>query len=130
MMKIKLSQIEALNVVLGELLTKELPIKTSYQLSTFLRKDFDTEYKTFNEKRVGICEKYCIKDADNKPVIEKDSYKFDDENKTPFYNELAQLFEVEVELKWNPIKIEELGNITIKPDYVNFLSDIQFIIGG
>lgn len=108
-MKIKLGNIEddlkAINC-LGE---KKLPIKLSYTLSKNVKKLIE-EYELMNVQRVKILEKNCIRDKNDKPVLDKsNAYTYPDEaTKMNMLNELQELFDTETDIDIIKIPYETL----------------------
>ena len=104
---------------LDVILAKELPVKTAYWLARFLDK-VGVEYKAFETARVKLAEKYAKKDKDGKPAMKKvkdmpDQYDITDDNMKKFNDELGELGKEEFEIDFKPIKLEQLGDIKIKP---------------
>lgn len=111
MTKLKLSQLVTSAEALRNLTNTKLPIKISYQLSRLVS-EFDTEMKTYDEKRRELITELGTKnletgetsiDPNNKEVADK------------FYSEMGKLMDVEVDLKFaEKIKIADLGDIKIE----------------
>jgi len=120
-MKITLKEISEMQAGLDVILGKELPIKASYWLARFLDK-VRSEIGATEKIRMQLIDKYAKKDKDGKFIFKKDSkgkdlgeYDFTKENLIKFGKEYTELSEVEMEIDFKPIKISDLGDITIKP---------------
>ena len=108
---------QGLDVILG----KELPVKTSYWLARFLDK-VGSEFKAMESARVKLVAKYAKKDKDGKIVFKKDKdgkqlqeYDLTKANMEKFQTEFAELGKEEFEIDFKPIKVEQLGDIKLKP---------------
>ena len=106
---------------LDVILAKELPCKTSYWLARFLDK-VGSEFKAMESARVKLVEKYAKKDKDGKIVMKKDKdgkqlneYDLTKANMEKFQTEFAELGKEEFEIDFKPIKLDQLGDIKIKP---------------
>ena len=118
-MKFTLNEVLGMKQGLDVILAKELPVKTAYWLARFLDK-VGVEYKAFETARVKLAEKYAKKDKDGKPAMKKvedmpDQYDITDGNMKKFNDELGELGKEEFEIDFKPIKLEQLGDIKIKP---------------
>ena len=98
---------------LDVILAKELPVKPAYWLARFLDKA-GSEFKAFEKTRLKLVEKYAEKDKDGKPKMKKaegdrpQQYDLSDAGMKKFNEELAELGK-------EPIKLEQLGDIKLKP---------------
>ena len=108
---------QGLDVILG----KELPVKTSYWLARFLDK-VGSEFKAMESARMKLVEQYAKKDKDGKSVMKKDKdgkqlneYDLTKANMEKFQTEFAELGKEEFEIDFKPIKVEQLGDIKLKP---------------
>lgn len=106
---------------LDVILAKELPVKTAYWLARFLDK-VTIEYKAMEKVRIKLIEKYAKKDKDGKPMMKEvkkgeqpKEYDLTDDNMKKFQDEFAELGKEEFEIDFKPIKVEQLGDIKIKP---------------
>ncbi|GAG09607.1 unnamed protein product [marine sediment metagenome] len=122
-MKFNLNEIIAMQTGLNEILTKELPVKTAYWLARFVDK-MTSESKAMESARVKLAEKYAIKDKDGKFVYKKgkdkkellpQQFDFTKTNADKFQKEFAELGEVEFDVDFKPIKLDQLGDIKLKP---------------
>ena len=120
-MKFNLNEVIAMQKGLDVLLAKELPVKTSYWLARFLDK-IGSEFKAMESARIKLVEKYATKDKDGNPVMKKDKdgkplneYDLDKANMEKFQAEFADLGKEEFEIDFKAIKLEQLGDIKLKP---------------
>ena len=126
-MKLKLGELNIVLESLNKLIDKEIPIKTSYKLSKLTKKIID-EYSIYEENRMKLINKYAEKDVDNNIIINKkdNSTTMIGENKINFNKEFTELINIEMELEFEKIKLDDLGEISISPRnllYLNFLFD-------
>lgn len=131
-MKFNLNQIIAMRTGLSEILGKELPAKTAYWLARFVDK-ITSESKAMESARIKLAEKYAMKDKDGKFVYKKgkdkkeltpQQYDFTKTDNEKFQKEFAELGEVEFDIKFNPIKLDQLGDVKLKPTTLVQLSKI------
>ena len=120
-MKITLKEVSEMQPGLDVILAKELPVKIAYWLARFLDK-VRSEIGATEKIRMQLIDKYAKKDKDGKFIFKKDSkgkdlgeYDFTKENLIKFGKEYTELSEVEMEIDFKPIKLADLGDITIKP---------------
>jgi len=122
-MKVTLNEVKAMQGGLDVILAKELPVKTAYWLARFLDK-VGVEYKAMESTRVKLVEKLSIKDKDGKPTFKKDKkdkliepqqYDLTETSIEEFNKQMADLGKVEFDINFNPIKLADLGDITLKP---------------
>ena len=115
-MKFSLNEIMGMNEGLNVILAKELPVKTSYWLARFLDK-VGSETKALETARMKLLEKYVKKDKDGKPIMKKDSNEYDltKTNLEKFQAEFADLGKVEFDIDFKAIKLDQLGDIKLKP---------------
>jgi hypothetical protein len=120
MIKIYLGELDSILMSLKSLVNKELPIKTSYSLSK-LMKNLETEYKLLMEKQSEFINKYAERDDKNKIVMsEKDEFgrqgaKIKEGLMEECNIKLNELYDIEVDINFQPISIELLGDISISP---------------
>ena len=119
-MKISLNEVRGMQAGLDVILAKEIPIKPAYWLARFLDK-IRSEMGAMETARVKLVEKLAKKDKEGKPLMKKakdgepQSYDLTDENMAKFQEELAELGKEEFEIDFKPIKLADLGDITLKP---------------
>ena len=120
-MKFTLNEVLGMKQGLDVILAKELPVKTAYWLARFLDK-VKAEYTAMDKVRITLIEKYAKKDKDGKPMMKKvkdgerpKEYDLTDENMEKFQAEYAELGKTEFEIDFKPIKLDQLGDIKLKP---------------
>lgn len=118
-MKFSLNEVMAMQTGLDVILAKELPVKTAYWLARFLDK-VGSEFRAMDKARIKLIEQYAKKDKDGKPVMKKVKDKPEEYDLTPtnmkkFQTEYGELGKEEFEIDFNPIKLEQLGDIKLKP---------------
>ena len=120
-MKFSLNEIMTMQTGLDTILAKELPVKPAYWLARFLDK-VGIEYKALEKARMILITKYAKKDKDGKPMMKKDKdgkpineYDLTKANVEKFQVEFAELGKEEFEVDFTPIKLDQLGDIKLKP---------------
>jgi len=126
-LKLKLGELNTILESLNKLIDKEISIKTSYKLSKLTKRLID-EHSIYEKNRMKLINKYAEKDADNNIIINKEdnSTTMIGENKINFNKEFTELINIEMELEFEKIKLDDLGEISISPRnllYLNFLFD-------
>ena len=102
----KLKRILESKDALVELNNKELPIKTSYQI-TKITKKVQEELENFQEQKQNLIDKY--KDDDG---------NISEESEKKIVKQLEDLLDVEVDIEINLINVNELEDINIKPGHL------------
>jgi len=119
-MKISLNEVMGMQAGLDVLLGKEIPVKPAYWLARFLDK-IRSEMAAMEKARIKLIEKLAKKDKDGKPLMKKakdgepQQYDLTDENMAKFQKEFAELGKEEFEIDFKPIKLDQLGDISLKP---------------
>ena len=122
-MKISLNEVRGMQAGLDVILAKEIPIKPAYWLARFLDK-IRVEMDAMEKARIKLVEKLAKKDKDGKPVMKKGKdgkqldppqYDLTDENMAKFQAEFDELGKEEFEIDFKPIKLDQLGDINLKP---------------
>ena len=118
-MKFKLNEIRLATDGLAEILEKELPVKTAYWLARFLDK-VNSENASMEKARIILVKKHAKKDDKGNPMFvkdkdDKDTNQYDIPDVDAFQNEFIELTNEEVEIDFKPIKLEQLGDIKLKP---------------
>ena len=120
-MKVTLNEVRQMQPGLDVILAKELPVKTAYWLARFLDK-VRAEIGSTENIRMKLVDKYAKKDKDGKFIFKKDDkgkdlqeYDFTKENYINFVKEYDELSQIEMEIDFKPIKLADLGDITLKP---------------
>ena len=67
--------------------------------------------KEYEKTRIAICESLCEKDEKEKPIIEKNAYKFTEENKAEFNLKLNELLNTEITLDIFRINQSDIDNL-------------------
>lgn len=113
-MKFKLAELKPFAEGLTEILNIELPIKPAYWLGKLLRK-IEAELKHFDETRMKLIVKHSTeKDENGHPKVDETTNRYivDEE---AFSKEFIELCEEEIDIDFKPIKLEELGDVKLKP---------------
>lgn len=105
-MKFTIGEIYGLTRSLQKIVNKELPVKISFRLCRFLR-ETTKEMEQLEKSRVKLVEKYAA------PKKEGEEIQVSDENKSKFQEEFSDLLKEEVEIEFEPISIEDLGDISL-----------------
>ena len=116
-MQIKLGDLKVAMEGFQVLAGKNLPVKIAYWVGKTIKK-IASEYRDLEESRQKLCMKYCEKDADGKPALKKDEAGkdiFDISDMATFNSELMELFNMEVEINFNPIALDQISDIKIDP---------------
>jgi len=118
-LKFKAGELKVIGEGLSEILEKELPVKPSYWLSRIAIK-LDSELKAFEGARVKLVIKHAKKDEKGNPIVLKDksgkpTRNYDVTDMDAFNKEYDELAEQEIEININPIKLDALGDINLKP---------------
>ena len=122
-MKISLNEVQGMQEGLDVILAKEIPVKPAYWLARFLDK-IRVEMEAMEKARIKLVEKLAKKDKDGKPVFKKDKdgkqiepnqYDFTNENMVKFQAEFNELGKEEFDVDFKPIKVDQLGDINLKP---------------
>jgi len=106
-----------------KILEKELPIKTSIEISKLIKK-LEEEIEIFNENLKRIEEKYVPKDENGNVIYideEKGTYRPTDPEKR--MKEINELYELEVEIPIEKIKIKIDDNFKISPKDIMLLRE-------
>lgn len=129
-MKFLVGNLEKADLLFGELMRTKLPIATSYKLTRFIKNQFTRELHTFLEKRQEIANTYCKRDENQQPILVDNIYQFEPENEEKANLEMVELVNQEIELDFEPLNIESLGNIEIAPAALMGLESLGFFKGG
>lgn len=103
-MKMTLGDLIAIRADLNKLFECDMPIKTSWALSKFI-KQLEDQYADFETNRVKLVKKHTPEGVSRVPEDKLDE----------FQGELQKLLDVELEVEVPKIKIEELGDVNISP---------------
>lgn len=110
-MKLTLGEIYGLTRGLQKITNKELPIRVSYRICKFMTL-CAVEMEILEKSRVKLVDKYAAPDEENK---EK---QVSEENRTKFQEEFSTLLQEEVEIEFEPILIDDLGDISLSTNDV------------
>ncbi len=113
-MKVKLGNLKNIIDGLSVLAAKELPIKHAYWIGKTLSK-LIKEFQDAESSRYKLCMKHCKKDDFGLPVTKMDGQNkvYDMVDPDAFNSELNDLFDLEIDVKFTPIPIEQLEGIKI-----------------
>jgi hypothetical protein len=100
---------------LREITDKELPVKPAYWLSRLSSKAL-SELKIFEETRIKLVKKHAKKDDKGKPIFDNKEKRFKIKDENKFTEEYIELAKQEVDLEFDPIKLDALGDVSIKPN--------------
>jgi len=106
-MKVKLHQIVNSAEPLKTLIEVKLPVKISYRLKRLVNK-LAPILTTYNEKRNELVKEFG-------EVQEDKNIKVTEEKLKPFLEKLNEVLEVEEEIDFELINIEDLGDVVIAP---------------
>ena len=111
-MQIKLKEIVNSEKAIKELIKIKFPIKTSYRIKRLFDK-IQPDLDTFREKNLELFKKYGTHDS------EKDIYLLDIPENIPTFNkEFSELVDLDVNLDFEKIKIDELSETEVEPQYL------------
>jgi len=101
-MKLTLGDIRVMKDPMSKLLDNVLPIKVAWKL-TKLVKSFDKELSEIEEFRINLIKKLGVDSGDG-------SIKVPDDKMDGFIAEFHELLETEIDVEFDPIDIELLGD--------------------
>jgi hypothetical protein len=125
--KIKLSQLEVLDIVFSELIKKDISFDLSFRIADFIPILVE-KIKTFSKERIKLCEKYSVKDEEGNPVIKNNRQEYEIEDNIEFGKMTDLLFNMEIDLDFIPFKKNDFKLIQIKPEYLISLRELGFLI--
>ena len=128
-MKIKLGDLKVAMEGFQVLAEKDLPVKIAYWVGKTINK-LGSEFKDLEAGRIKLCTKHCKKDEGGKPVQKKDeagNLTYEIQDMGAFNTELMELFNMEVDINFNPIKLDQIADIKI--DSVTMMKLDKFISG-
>ena len=103
-MLIKLAQLKNLEAPLSKLMDQHVPVKTSFKLSKVL-KQVASELQDLEESRQKLIKTYGELNEEAQTISITDPAKLID-----FQKEYSELLNVEIELNYDPLSIEALGD--------------------
>jgi len=115
-LKLKLGELSTIIGSLNKLIDKEISIKTSYKLSKLTR-NLMNEYKLYEDNRVKLINKYAEKDEIGNVKINKEDNTIIilDVNRDKFNNEFVELINIDIEIEFEKIRLDDLGDVMISP---------------
>ena len=112
---------------LQELLDKKLKSKTAFTLARIIR-EIETEYKTFQQSRTNLIQKYGARDEENNLITDENGNIHIAADKVEAFNtEIEELLDVKITLNANKIQLEDLDEVDFTPRQMVFLE--QFVEG-
>ena len=105
-MKIAIGKFRVAQDALSKLLTAELPVKIAFRLSR-LYKVAQENLTAVEEQRVKLVSKY------GKKVGDSEDMEVLPENLEKFQEELLSLLEEEIEVDYEPVGLDDLGDIKL-----------------
>lgn len=113
-MKVKLGNLRGIIEGLQVLAAKELPIKHAYWIGKTIP-ILMKEFQDAESNRYKLCIKHCKKDKDGIPVTRIDSQGkvYDMIDPEEFQAELNELWNLEIDVKFTPISIEQLDGVRV-----------------
>lgn len=109
-MKIKLSEVVNNLENLQNLFKNKLPVKVAYRLKRLSAK-LDSELKTYDETKNALILEIAKDLPDNTKITKENVEELKEFNKKH-----AELLDTEVEIDFEPINVEELGDIVVAPN--------------
>ena len=116
-MKIKLLDIVEYQKNMGALTKVKLPVKVAYRISK-LNNKIASEVKDYKEQEFALIKELgeVVLDDEGK---ETDNLRVTKENMPKYKEEVEKLLDLEVDLDFETIDINELGETTIEPSLLN-----------
>lgn len=112
-MKVKLIDIYSSVGSLNKLIDEPLPAKISFKLMKLLNQ-LNQEVKLIEDQRTKLIKKFAGEEGTT----------VKDENKEQFIKELTEILEEFVDISWEPVSIDALGDIKMS---VAELSKVQYL---
>lgn len=110
-MKLTLGEIRPMVMTLPKVMKERLPTKTAYWFARTLR-ELTEHMKDFEEARRGLLERYAKKDKKGKFVVVNGVY--DVKNRKAFDKEFLELSNQEVEIRFEGVTLEQLGEADVR----------------
>ena len=105
-MKLTLGELLNGKPALEKLVNLEISIKAAYKLSRIIRK-LNEELQNFEEQRQKLVNQYGEPQENGNVIVTQ-------ENMEAFAKELNDLASLEIELDFEPVSLEELGDVKMK----------------
>lgn len=119
--KVRVNKMFEIDKELPALIEKDLPVKSGIKLRRLLKLFID-EMKVVNDQRIAVFKKHEIPIKDNRYDLAVLGTR-DRDAQEAFEKDYTDLMDSEIELNWEPIKSEELGDISISPKCLTMLDD-------
>lgn len=110
-MKLQLGELRPIMDALPAVLDKEIPAKTAYWLARAF-KQIGPEFEPFEKARQKLVEKHAKRDKKGKLIVKDNIHPMKDME--AFNKEYTELAGQEIEIKYEPITVEQLGDAKIK----------------
>lgn len=120
-MKISLLEIKSLESSLSKIFDKDINVKTAYRLGKLLKR-LSEEMSVMEAGRIKLVNKYGAENEETKQVT------VPQEKTADFYKEFNELMRMEVEIDFEPISLDALGDIQLSAADIMRL-DGKIIIG-
>ena len=124
--KLKLGELPQIYNALAELAKEKMPTTASYKIAKLL-KTIEREFAIFEEQRMKLLDKYADKDETGKFIITDNKYQFTKNGRERFDAEFEELSNLEIEVDFTPIAVNEFENAQISPIVLAVLD--KFVIG-
>jgi single-stranded DNA-specific DHH superfamily exonuclease len=115
-MKVSLGEIYMSTSAMNKMIDASLPAKLSFRLVRAMREMNDV-LKNLEEERSKLIKKYGKDNGDGNITVSE-------ENKSQFLEEFTNLLSEEIEIQWEPIDPEALGDISLS---VSDIAKIGFL---
>ena len=129
-MKLQLGETRAMVEALQMVMNEVLPVKTAYWLKRAMQQ-IQPEFEAFEEARKSLVNNYATRDENDMLAIDGDNYVIEDME--GFQKEYEELASTEIEIKYEPLGIDDLGDISITPNVLlklgRLICDIWIIPG-
>lgn len=112
-MKLTLEQIVSDQPGILKLMENKLPSKIGYRLNR-LNSRLTPLIKSYNEQRFNL-----IKELGEQTDVKTDSWSVKEENMDNFKKRMTELQKIEEEFEFEPLNIDELGDINIEGKYLH-----------
>jgi hypothetical protein len=126
MITFKLGQTKLALDIIQNMMNTRLPVSTAYNIERLGKKLYD-QYKIFDSLRIKICEEFCDKDENGKPIKlkaeDREAYTFNNlkDNPDAFNEKMNELLNQEAELDIRPIPIYALDGAMLTPYEIGVL---------
>lgn len=122
-MKLKIGQLQMIQISLVELAKNKLSIKLNYLIDKWLER-IALELKTVDKSRTKLADKYCQKDDKGQLIIKNNLYQYGD-NLDKANKEYEELMNEEIEFDLKPLVLDVLDeSIKIETGYQKALYPI------